>query len=253
MVLLLLVILLLPTFFLINSRKTADTPGKLGLGSTALLEQSETNKVNSNIGLSEKKPIPTVKQSVSKDITTPDPKNESQTADRIWGKVIATSENKLFNVKIYANAVCQIVPNISSGQYYSKNGADPVRPQHGTNWPSGIGIKIRKETGEILGVKSGFSTGWMNPNWGGSGHLITDEIVPMYSDGLDLSELMKRLIPRISGELEDTADMSQLEFKLKIFTSTASILKSDGTAVPPADRDDFESEWISGRYLEAKP
>jgi hypothetical protein len=251
---LLLLVTLLVVFFQSRSIKTTDIPDLVGLRSFAPLKKYMVNKVNSDLDTFDKTPTQSLKESDFDPTTTiPDPENGLQAVDRIWGKVISTSENKVFQLKIYANAVCEVLPNTATEQYFSKNGADPVRPQYGTNWPSGVGIKIRDKTGEILGVKNGFSTGWMNPNWGGSGYLITDEVVPMYSDGLDLSELMKHLIQRIPGELADNADMGQLEFKLKIFTSTASILKSDGTAVPPADRDDFESEWISGRYLEAKP
>lgn len=256
---LLSIFVLLLIFFKSDTIKKIDMPDRGGIEKSAPLKQNETNKVNSDIDKFDQTltnsvmGFDSVVGSISDVTIFPEPVNGPQAVDRIWGKVIATSENKLFRLNIHANAACQILPNIASRQYFSKNGADPVRPQYGTNWPSGVGIKIRDETGEILGVKNGFSTGWMNPNWGGSGHLITDELVPMYSDGLDLSELMKHLIPRIPGELADNVDMSQLEFKLKVFTSTASILNSNGTIVPPVDRDDFESDWISGRYLEAKP
>jgi hypothetical protein len=245
---------LLFTILRSNLINTTDMPHKTRTGGSALLKQNETDGVNSHLDTFGEASAPTVgKYASDTTITTPDPVNGLQAADRIWGEVIATSKNKRFQLKIYANAVCQILPNITSEQYFSKNGADPVGPQYGTNWPSGVGIKIRDKNGEILGVKNGFSTGWMNPNWGGSGNLITDEIFPMYSDGLDLSQLMKHLIPRIPGELADSADMSQYEFKLKVFTSKASILQSDGTAVPPEDCNDFESDWISGTHLESKP
>lgn len=126
-----------------------------------------------------------------------------------------------------------------------------MRPISGSSikWPDGVAIKIRDntKTGEILGARY-FSSGWMNPNWGGSGYLVRNDLVPMSSNGLDLVELMKSLAHRTRGEVSESMDTSKLEFKLKVILS-GEIFDSDGSLIPRSDIPDFETDWIDGRYL----
>ena len=75
MVILLLAVLLLLMVFQSNSIKTIDIPGKAGLGSSALLKQNETNKVNSDLDTFDKTLTRSVIKSVSDATTIPDPEN----------------------------------------------------------------------------------------------------------------------------------------------------------------------------------
>lgn len=180
-------------------------------------------------------------------ISSPDPEI---LADRIWGKVVHTGGNGTLDLKVFANGVCQLLPTNSGQDFHVKEGLDPLVPIPGTNWPIGVAIKIRNASGEILGLNAGFTSGWVNPNWGGSFAMISSSSAPLIPldwqfDTLDLAALAGILKSRIP-QLEDP---ETLDFKLKVMFSMTPIYQKNGS---PAPTEDLETDWIKGRYLRDK-
>lgn len=175
------------------------------------------------------------------------PPNPEVVADRIWGKVVHTCGDGTLDLKVFANGVCQLLPTNPGKDLHVKEGLDPLAPTPGTNWPMGVAIKIRNASGKILGQNAGFTSGWVNPNWGGAFAMsssIDARLVPLnwHFDTLDLALLAEMLKSRIP-ELEDP---ETLDYKLKVIFSTTEMYQKNGARVRP---EDLETDWINGRNL----
>jgi len=175
------------------------------------------------------------------------PKNPEVVADRIWGKVVHTSGNDVVDLKVFANGVCQLLPTNSGKNFHVKEGLDPLVPIPGTNWPIGVAVKIKNASGEILGQNAGFTSGWINPNWGGAFTMVSPSnarLVPLdwHFDTLDLASLAGTIKSRIP-ELENP---ETLEYKLKVIFSNTEMYQKNGARVRS---EDIETDWINGGYL----
>lgn len=175
------------------------------------------------------------------------PPNPEVVADRIWGKVVHTSGNDIVDLKVFENGVCQLLPKNPGKDFHVKEGLDPLVPIPGTNWPIGVAIKIRNASGEILGQNAGFTSGWINPNWGGAFAMVSPSnarLVPLdwHFDTLDLASLAGTMKSRIP-ELEDP---ETLDYKLKVIFSTTEMYQKNGARVRS---EDLETDWINGRNL----
>jgi len=148
---------------------------------------------------------------------------------------------------VFANGVCQLLPTNSGKNFHVKEGLDPLVPIPGTNWPIGVAVKIKNASGEILGQNAGFTSGWINPNWGGAFTMVSPSnarLVPLdwHFDTLDLASLAGTIKSRIP-ELENP---ETLEYKLKVIFSNTEMYQKNGARVPS---EDIETDWINGGYL----